>query len=89
MTATFYAGAFELQRRGGAVVTGQLGYVITLASLAIGVLVFGERVPPSTWIGAGLAILGVLLVLGGGPQGPWGVASQPRTVQASIARSAP
>ena len=31
--------AFELQRRGGAVVTGQLGYVITLASLAIGGIV--------------------------------------------------
>lgn len=67
MTAAFYLGAFELQRRGGAVVTGQLGYVITLASLAIAVILLGERVPPSTWVGASLAILGVLLVLRGGP----------------------
>lgn len=68
MTAAFYLGAFELQRRGGAVVTGQLGYVITLASLAIGVLVFDDSPPASTWCGAALAIVGVLLVLRGGPR---------------------
>ena len=68
MTAGFYLGAFELQRRGGAVVTGQLGYVITLASLAIGVVVFGERHPWSTWVGAAVAVAGVLLVLRGGPR---------------------
>jgi drug/metabolite transporter (DMT)-like permease len=66
MTAAFYLGAFELQRRGGAVVTGQLGYVITLASLAIGALLLGETHPASTWIGAALAIAGVVLVLRGG-----------------------
>jgi drug/metabolite transporter (DMT)-like permease len=65
MTAAFYLGAFELQRRGGAVVTGQLGYVITLASLAIGALLLGETHPASSWIGAALAIAGVMLVLRG------------------------
>lgn len=68
MTATFYLGAFELQRRGGAVVTGQLGYVITLASLAIGVVAFRESHQASTWLGAAVAIAGVLLVLRGGPR---------------------
>lgn len=68
MTAAFYLGAFELQRRGGAVVTGQLGYVITLASLAIGVLVFGESHPATTWMGAVIAVAGVLLVLRAGPR---------------------
>jgi drug/metabolite transporter (DMT)-like permease len=69
MTAAFYLGAFELQRRAGAVVTGQLGYVITLASLAIGVFLVGEPISAATWGGALLAVAGVLLVLRGGAAG--------------------
>lgn len=69
MTAAFYLGAFELQRRAGAVVTGQLGYVITLASLAIGVFLVGEPISAATWGGAFLAVAGVLLVLRGGAAG--------------------
>jgi drug/metabolite transporter (DMT)-like permease len=43
LTTLFYLTAFELQRIAGPVVVGQLGYVITLATIALGVLIFGER----------------------------------------------
>ncbi len=61
LTVAFYLGAFELQKRGGPVVVGQLGYVITIASLAIGVLVFDERYPPLTVAAVGIVLLGVTL----------------------------
>lgn len=62
LTAAFYLGAFELQKRGGPVVVGQLGYVITVASLAIGMLVFGERYPASTFVAVAVVLVGVMLV---------------------------
>lgn len=62
LTAAFYLGAFELQRRGGPVVVGQLGYVITLASLAIGALAFGERYPPSLFVAVAVVLTGLTLV---------------------------
>jgi drug/metabolite transporter (DMT)-like permease len=64
-TTVFYLGAFELQRRGGAVLTGQLGSVITVASLALGIAVFDE--PPSaiTAVALLLVLAGVALVSGG------------------------
>jgi drug/metabolite transporter (DMT)-like permease len=62
LTAVFYLGAFELQKRGGAVVAGQIGYVITLASLALGVLVFGERYPLTALLSVAVVLAGVMLV---------------------------
>jgi drug/metabolite transporter (DMT)-like permease len=62
LTAVFYLGAFELQRRGGPVVVSQLGYVITVASLAIGALAFGERHPLSTMVAVAVVLAGVTLV---------------------------
>ncbi len=62
LTAIFYLSAFELQKRAGPVVVGQLGYVITVASLIIGAVVFGERFPPSAFAAIGVVLLGVTLV---------------------------
>lgn len=62
LTAAFYLGAFELQKRGGPVVVGQLGYVITIASLAIGMLAFGERYPAGTFVAVAVVLAGVALV---------------------------
>lgn len=62
LTATFYLGAFELQRRGGPVVVGQLGYVITIASLLIGMVLFDERHDFGTLIAVAAVLAGVALV---------------------------
>ena len=62
LTVAFYLGAFELQKRGGPVVVGQLGYVITVASLAIGALAFGERPSPFTLLAVAVVFAGVMLV---------------------------
>lgn len=62
LTAVFYLGAFELQKRGGAVVAGQIGYVITVASMALGTLVFGERYPLTTVLAMAVVMAGVMLV---------------------------
>lgn len=62
LTAAFYLGAFELQKRGGPVVVGQLGYVITVATLLIGMLAFGERHAPATFAAVAVVFIGVALV---------------------------
>jgi drug/metabolite transporter (DMT)-like permease len=62
LTAIFYLTAFELQRRGGPVVVGQLGYVITAFSLLIGVGVFGERYPMTAWFAVAAVVGGLVLV---------------------------
>lgn len=62
LTAVFYLSAFELQRRGGPVVVSQLGYVITVASILIGLLVFGERPSPGSIAAVVVVLLGVALV---------------------------
>lgn len=73
LTTVFYLGAFELQRRGGPVVVGQLGYVITAASLLIGAAVFGERYPLTAWL-AIAAVMGGLALVNRAAPGP-GVAT--------------
>lgn len=65
--AAFYLGAFELQRRGGPVFVGQLGQVIALASLAIGILAFGERHGPATLLAVLAVLAGIALVNGRRP----------------------
>jgi drug/metabolite transporter (DMT)-like permease len=62
LTTGFYLGAFELQRRGGPVVVGQLGYVITIASLAIGMVLFDERHTLGTVVAVAAVLAGVALV---------------------------
>jgi drug/metabolite transporter (DMT)-like permease len=62
LTAAFHLGAFELQRRAGPVVVGQLGYVITAVSLLIGVFVFGERYGVSALLAVATVFAGVVLV---------------------------
>lgn len=62
LTALFYLGAFELQRRGGPLIVGQLGYVIAAGSLAIGVLAFGERYSAQTLAAVAAVLAGVALV---------------------------
>jgi drug/metabolite transporter (DMT)-like permease len=61
-TTAFFLGAFELQKRGGPLVVGQLGYVITIASLGIGVMVFDERHTATTLAAVGVVLVGVALV---------------------------
>ncbi len=61
LTAAFYLGAFELQKRGGAIVVGQIGYVITVSSLLLGALVFGERYPLTTFLAVAVVLAGVML----------------------------
>lgn len=58
LSSAFYLSAFEWQRRAGPVFISQLGYVISLGTLAIGVLALGER--PSAWVW-----LSVLAMTGG------------------------
>lgn len=62
LMAAFYMTAFELQRRAGPVLVGQLGNVISVASLAIGAVWLGERYESSTLVGAVIVVSGVLLV---------------------------
>lgn len=62
LMAAFYMTAFNLQRRAGPVLVGQLGNVISVASLAIGAAWLGERYEVSTLIGAVIVVSGVLLV---------------------------
>ena len=65
--AVFYLGAFELQKRGGPVMVGQLGQVIALASLVIGATLFHEVYSPATFFAVSLVLLGAVLVTGAGP----------------------
>lgn len=62
LTVGFYLGAFELQKRGGPVVVGQMGYVITIASLVIGMLAFGERPSAGNLVAVAVVLAGVALV---------------------------
>lgn len=57
-----YAGLFVLQRRGGPLVVSQLGYVITVATLVIGIALLGERYSNWVWLAVALVFLGVYLV---------------------------
>lgn len=62
LTTLFYLSAFELQKRAGPVVVGQLGYVITVATLLLGMLVFGERHGAATFTAVATVFAGILLV---------------------------
>lgn len=57
-----YYSSFLLQRKGGAVVVSQLGYVMAVFSLLIGTFVLGEQYSLWVWLGVGLVFSGVYLV---------------------------
>ncbi len=61
LTALGYLGYFELQRRTSPVFISQLGYVITLAGLGIGVWILDEPVRLAVWAGVLIVLLGVFL----------------------------
>jgi drug/metabolite transporter (DMT)-like permease len=61
----FYLISFELQRRTTPVFVGQLGYVIALCSLLIGILFFNEMPSLWVWVGAALIAVGVYWVSNG------------------------
>lgn len=62
LTAAFHLGAFELQRRAGPVLVGQLGYVITAVSLVIGVLAFDEHYGAPALLAVATVFAGIVLV---------------------------
>lgn len=64
----YYLVGFELQRRTTPVFVGQLGYVIALFSLLIGILFFQEQPSVWVWLGTALIVCGVLVVSGKTPQ---------------------
>lgn len=70
LNAVFFLTAFELQRRAGPVGIGQLGNVIIIAALLIGVAVFGESYPPAALLAAAVVLAGVTLVNRNGTNEP-------------------
>lgn len=62
LTALAYLLYFRLIAGAGAVTTSQIGYVITLAGLAWGAAIFGERPGPLTLPAAALIFAGLWLV---------------------------
>jgi drug/metabolite transporter (DMT)-like permease len=62
VSGVFYLISFELQRRTTPVFVGQLGYVIALCSLLIGIVFFKEIPSLWVWLGAALIAVGVYWV---------------------------
>ncbi|MCE2746968.1 MAG: DMT family transporter [Burkholderiales bacterium] len=62
LSGVFYLISFELQRRTTPVFVGQLGYVIALCSLLIGIVFFKEIPSLWVWLGAALIAVGVYWV---------------------------
>lgn len=63
LSSLFYLTAFELQQRAEPVFVSQLGYVISLGSLLIGFIVFGERPSIWIWIATFAIVTGIALVV--------------------------
>lgn len=61
LTALGYLGFFKLQRRTSPVFLSQIGYIITLAGLAWGVFMFGEKISTAVWAGIAIVLLGMAL----------------------------
>lgn len=62
IAAGTYATTFVLQRKADPVFISQLGYVIAVATLGIGMLAFGERYSGWVWASVGLVFAGIWLV---------------------------
>jgi drug/metabolite transporter (DMT)-like permease len=61
-TALSFILYFELQRRAGVVYFSQIGYVVTLSGVLIGMIAFGERLSPWVWGAVALMAGGLYLV---------------------------
>ena len=57
--ASMFAVFFRLQAVGGPVYLSQIGYIAAAVGLLAGVIWFGERYPPTSWIGVALIVAGV------------------------------
>jgi drug/metabolite transporter (DMT)-like permease len=66
MTFPFF---FRLQLRGGPVLLSQIGYVAAAVGLVGATLFLGERYSLSTWIGAGVIALGIVITIAGQRKG--------------------
>jgi drug/metabolite transporter (DMT)-like permease len=54
---------FRLQRQGGPVLLSQIGYVAAAVGLIAATLFLGERYSATTWLGAGVIVLGIAVTL--------------------------
>jgi drug/metabolite transporter (DMT)-like permease len=61
VAATMFGLFFRLQLIGGPVYLSQIGYVAAAVSLLLGVLFLDERYALSTWLGAGIVTMGVIM----------------------------
>ncbi|MDX2220672.1 MAG: DMT family transporter [Burkholderiales bacterium] len=59
LTTAFYLTAFEMQRRTSPSFVAQMGYVISLGALAIGVVFLDETPSAWVWLAAGLVMAGI------------------------------
>lgn len=65
-------GVYIWSVNNGYVVEASLGYFINpLVSVALGVLVLGERLSRAAWIACGIALLGVVVLTGSYGRPPW------------------
>lgn len=62
VASTLYVASFALQRRAEPVLVSQMGYVITVATLVLGVTLLGERYSTWVWGAVGLVLVGIYLV---------------------------
>ena len=62
ITALVWYLVFEILRRSGPLFLSQFGYIIVLAGLGWGALIFGERLSSSAWIAAALLLAGLAVL---------------------------
>ncbi|MDE0202950.1 MAG: DMT family transporter [Rhodospirillaceae bacterium] len=62
VTALVWYLIFEVLRMGGPLFLSQFGYIIVLAGLGWGALIFGERLSSSAWIAAALLLAGLAVL---------------------------
>lgn len=67
LTAGFYLTAFSMQRRTSPSFVAQMGYVISLGALVIGVVFLDEQPSAWVWLSAALVMAGIVVATRGGP----------------------
>lgn len=65
LTAAFYLTAFDMQRRTSPSFVAQMGYVISLGALVIGVVFLDERPSGWVWLSAVLVMAGIVVATRG------------------------
>jgi drug/metabolite transporter (DMT)-like permease len=58
-----FPALFQLQRKGGPVLLSQIGYVAAAVGLIGATLFLGERYCLTTWLGAGIIVLGIAITI--------------------------